>query len=45
LPPRLERLLGELLTGKGEKQIAASLGPSRLTVNAYAKDLYRIFGV
>jgi DNA-binding CsgD family transcriptional regulator len=41
LPPRLSRLLRELLTGRGEKQIAASLGLSRLTVNDYAKDLYR----
>jgi DNA-binding CsgD family transcriptional regulator len=45
LPPRLSRLLGELLTGKGEKQIATALGLSRFTVNDYAKDLYRYIGV
>ncbi len=41
LPPRLSALLTELLTGKSEKQIAATLGLSRHTVNGYIKDLYR----
>jgi DNA-binding CsgD family transcriptional regulator len=41
LPPRLAQLLTELLSGKSEKQIAATMCLSKLTVNDYVKRLYR----
>lgn len=43
--PRAREVLGRLLSGDGEKQIAVALGISRHTVHVYVKQLYRIFGV
>ena len=45
LTPRLRRTLDCLLEGDGEKQVAARLGVSTLTVHDYVKGLYRHFGV
>ena len=45
LSPRLNTVLNLLVQGQGRKQIAADLEISINTVNGYAKDLYRRFGV
>jgi DNA-binding CsgD family transcriptional regulator len=45
LTPRLRDTLRCLLEGDGEKQVAARLGVSTLTVHCYVKALYRHFGV
>jgi DNA-binding NarL/FixJ family response regulator len=45
LTPRLRDTLRCLLEGDGEKQVAARLGVSTLTVHDYVKALYRHFGV
>jgi DNA-binding CsgD family transcriptional regulator len=45
LAPRLRETLRCLLEGDGEKQVAARLGVSTLTVHDYVKSLYRHFGV
>jgi len=45
LTPRLRETLRCLLEGDGEKQVAARLGVSTLTVHDYVKALYRHFGV
>jgi DNA-binding CsgD family transcriptional regulator len=45
LPPRLRPVLRRLLAGDAEKQVALKLGLSPHTVHAYAKTLYRTFGV
>lgn len=44
LPPRLQRVLEQLLTGRSEKEIAAALALSPHTVHEYAKQIYRHFG-
>lgn len=41
LPPRLERMLAELLTGRSEREIAAESGLSPHTVHKYVESLYR----
>jgi DNA-binding CsgD family transcriptional regulator len=43
LTPRLRELLGLLLAGEGEKQIARQLSISRHTVHAHVKALYAAF--
>ena len=45
LPPRTRRVLACLLEGDGDKQVAARLGMSPLTVNAHTKAIYRHFRV
>jgi DNA-binding CsgD family transcriptional regulator len=45
LAPRARQVLGCLLEGDGDKQIAARLGLSRFTVNEYTKLIFRHFGV
>jgi len=45
LSPRLREVLGWLLEGEGEKQVAARLRLSGPTVHQYATALYRHFGV
>lgn len=45
ISPRLNTVLNLLLQGHGRKQIATQLGISINTVNGYAKELYRRFGV
>ena len=45
LPPRLHRVLQEVLTGKAEKEIAADLELSRHTVHEYIKRIYAHLGV
>ena len=45
LPPRLRQVLGCLLEGDSEKQVAARLGLSRPTVHEYVTALYRLFDV
>ena len=45
LPPRARQVLRCLLEGDSDKQVAARLGLSRLTVNQYTKHLYRHFRV
>jgi DNA-binding CsgD family transcriptional regulator len=45
LAPRVRQVLRCLLEGDGDKQIAARLGLTRHTVNQYAKNLFRHFGV
>jgi DNA-binding CsgD family transcriptional regulator len=45
LTPRQRATLRCLLEGDGEKQVAARLGVSTLTVHSYVKALYRHFGV
>jgi DNA-binding CsgD family transcriptional regulator len=45
LPPRVRQTLRCLLEGDSDKQIAARLTISTHTVNQYAKQLYRHFGV
>lgn len=41
LPPRLREVLGELLAGRSEKEIALQVGLSRHTVHDHVKRLYR----
>jgi DNA-binding CsgD family transcriptional regulator len=41
----VRRVLDLLLTGDGEKQVAAKLGLSRHTVHQYVKTLYAALGV
>ena len=43
--PRLREILGLLLAGDGEKQIAAKLKLSRHTVHQYVKAIYKHFEV
>jgi DNA-binding CsgD family transcriptional regulator len=45
LPPRVQEVLGGLLRGEGDKQIAQRLRISRHTVNQYVKLLYAYFDV
>lgn len=45
LAPRVRQVLGCLLEGDGDKQIAARLGISVHTVNQYTKLIYQHFGV
>ena len=45
LPPRARAVLRCLLEGDADKQIAARLGISRLTVNVHTKVIYKHFGV
>lgn len=45
LPPRTRQVLRCLLEGDGDKQTAAHLGMSPLTVNVHTKRIYRHFGV
>jgi DNA-binding CsgD family transcriptional regulator len=45
LAPRVRQVLGCLLEGDSDKQIAARLGISRFTVNQYTKTLFRHFHV
>lgn len=45
LAPAARRVLRCLLEGDADKQVAARLGLTRHTVNGYAKDIYRHFGV
>jgi DNA-binding CsgD family transcriptional regulator len=45
LPAQLTRVLGCLLEGDSEKQVAARMGISRHTVNRHVQRLYRQFGV
>lgn len=45
LPPYLQRISSALLTGAGEKQIAARLGFTYNTVHQYIKVIYRRLGV
>jgi DNA-binding NarL/FixJ family response regulator len=45
LPPRARQVLRCLLEGDGDKQIAARLAISPLTVNVYTKAIYKHFGV
>ena len=45
LPPRTRQVLKCLLEGDGDKQVAARLGLSVLTVNQHTKRIYRHFGV
>jgi FixJ family two-component response regulator len=44
LSPRLRQTLDQLLTGAGEKEIAATLGISPHTAHTYVKALYRRVG-
>lgn len=44
LAPRLRAVLGHLMAGLSEKQIAIRLGLSRHTVHAYVKSLHKEFG-
>lgn len=41
LPPRLKRILPELLTARSEREIADELGLSQRTVHKYVESLYR----
>lgn len=45
LAPRVRQVLGCLLEGDGDKQIAARLGVSAYTVNQYTKLIFKHFGV
>jgi DNA-binding CsgD family transcriptional regulator len=45
LPPRARQVLGCLLEGDGDKQIASRLKLSQFTVNQYTKLIFRHFGV
>src|SRR5262245_54050427 len=45
LPPRTRAVLRCLLEGDGDKQVAARLRLSQLTVNVYTKAIYKHFGV
>ncbi len=45
LPAREREVLDCLLTGASEKEVAASLAISPLTVHAHVKSLYRGYGV
>jgi DNA-binding CsgD family transcriptional regulator len=45
LPPRVRDVLRCVLEGDSDKQVAARLGISTLTVNQYTKHIYRHFGV
>lgn len=45
LPPRTRQVLGCLLEGDSDKQVAARLGMSGHTVNGHTKVLFRHFGV
>lgn len=45
LPPRLRQVLGYLLEGNSDKQIAARMTLSVHTVNGYTKYIYRYFHV
>jgi DNA-binding CsgD family transcriptional regulator len=45
LPPRVRQVLKCFLEGDSDKQAAARLGISRFTVNEYAKQIHRHFGV
>jgi DNA-binding CsgD family transcriptional regulator len=45
LAPRARQVLGCLLEGDGDKQIAARLKLSKFTVNQYTKQIFRHFGV
>lgn len=45
LPPRHRSILEYLLTGRGEKQIAASTGLSLRTTHKYIEHVYRAFAV
>jgi len=45
LTPRLREVLGGLMAGESEKQIAVRLGLSRHTVNRHVQRLYRYYGV
>jgi DNA-binding NarL/FixJ family response regulator len=45
LSPRLRDMLGQLMTGAGEKEIADRLGLSPHTAHQYVKTLYRRFKV
>ena len=45
LPGRLKRLVGYLVLGESQKQIASRLGLSYLTVRSYTKELYDVLGV
>ena len=45
LSPRQRETLRHLLTGDGEKQVAAKLGVSKHTVHIYVKALHKHFGV
>ena len=45
LPPRVAEVLGHLLAGDGEKQVAVRMGLSRHTVHGHVKKLYRHFDV
>src|SRR5687768_8800140 len=44
LSPRQRETLRHLLTGDGEKQVAAKLGVSKHTVHIYVKALHKHFG-
>lgn len=45
LPTRHAKVLDELLTGHGEKEIAADLGLSPRTVHKYTEQIFRALGV
>jgi DNA-binding CsgD family transcriptional regulator len=45
LAPRYQRLLGHLLAGTSEKELATQLGLSRHTVHAYIREIYKTSGV
>ncbi len=45
LSPRVRQVLGCFLAGSSDKQVMATLGLTRHTVNQYAKAIYRHFGV
>jgi DNA-binding CsgD family transcriptional regulator len=45
LTPRVRHVLGCLLEGEADKQIAARLGLSTHTVNQYTKQIFRHFGI
>ena len=45
LPPRIRQVLTCFLEGDGDKQVAARLGISIHTVNQYAKQIFKHFGV
>jgi DNA-binding CsgD family transcriptional regulator len=45
LSPREKQTLWKLLSGRGEKQIAAEMDLSRNTVHHYVKSLYKHFRV
>ncbi len=45
LAPRVREVLGELVTGAADKEIAARLGISPHTVRQYVKTIFRVYGV